>query len=52
MKTQYSLLCFQLRITFLLQVFDFELSKKEVEELDSLDKLYAGRRFILSSFKG
>jgi diketogulonate reductase-like aldo/keto reductase len=39
-------------MTFLLQVFDFELSKKEVEELDSLDKRYAGRRFLMDAFKG
>ena len=37
---------------FLLQVFDFELSKSEVEELDALDKRYAGRRFRMDAYKG
>lgn len=37
---------------FLLQVFDFELSKAEVEELDSLDKRAAGRRFKMDTYKG
>ena len=37
---------------FLLQVFDFELSKAEVEELDSLDKRSAGRRFTMDRYKG
>ena len=32
---------------FVLQVFDFELSKAEMEELDALDKRSAGRRFIM-----
>jgi diketogulonate reductase-like aldo/keto reductase len=36
-------------MTFLLQVFDFELTKEEVEELDSLDKRYAGRRFVMEA---
>jgi diketogulonate reductase-like aldo/keto reductase len=36
-------------MTFLLQVFDFELSKEEVEKLDSLDKRYAGRRFVMEA---
>ncbi|PNF34058.1 Alcohol dehydrogenase [NADP(+)] [Cryptotermes secundus] len=34
------------------QVFDFELSKEEVEELDSLDKRYAGRRFLMDALGG
>jgi len=34
------------------QVFDFELSKAEVEELDALDKRSAGRRYKFDSFKG
>jgi diketogulonate reductase-like aldo/keto reductase len=37
---------------FLLQVFDFELSKAEVEELDALDKRSAGRRFLFDAPKG
>ena len=37
---------------FLLQVFDFELSKAEVEELDALDKRSAGRRFVMDQDKG
>jgi diketogulonate reductase-like aldo/keto reductase len=37
---------------FLLQVFDFELSKAEVEELDALDKRSAGRKFGLDTYKG
>jgi len=36
----------------LLQVFDFELSKAEVEELDALDKRSAGRKFIMNQNKG
>ena len=35
-----------------LQVFDFELSKEEVQELDALDKRSAGRRFRMDTFKG
>nr|5KET_A Chain A, Aldo-keto reductase 1 [Coptotermes gestroi]5KET_B Chain B, Aldo-keto reductase 1 [Coptotermes gestroi] len=34
------------------QVFDFELSKAEVDELDSLDKRAAGRRFRMDQYKG
>jgi diketogulonate reductase-like aldo/keto reductase len=37
---------------FLFQVFDFELSKTEVEELDALDKRSAGRRFRMDTIKG
>jgi len=37
---------------FLLQVFDFELSKAEMEELDALDKRNAGRRFGMDRYKG
>ena len=37
---------------FLLQVFDFELSKAEVEELDALDKRSAGRKFMMGQSKG
>jgi len=37
---------------FLLQVFDFELSKAEVEEFDALDKRSAGRRFPMDVPKG
>jgi len=36
----------------LLQVFGFELSKAEVEELDALDKRSAGRKFIMNQNKG
>jgi diketogulonate reductase-like aldo/keto reductase len=37
---------------FVLQVFDFELSKAEMEELDALDKRSAGRRFRMDIYKG
>jgi len=37
---------------FLLQVFDFELSKPEMEELDALDKRNAGRKFRMDQLKG
>jgi len=37
---------------FLLQVFDFELSKAEMEELDALDKRSAGRKFKMDRLKG
>ena len=37
---------------FLLQVFDFELSKAEMEELDALDKRSAGRKFTMDRYKG
>jgi diketogulonate reductase-like aldo/keto reductase len=37
---------------FLLQVFDFELSKAEVEEIDALDKRSAGRKFVMDLDKG
>jgi diketogulonate reductase-like aldo/keto reductase len=37
---------------FLLQVFDFELSKVEMEELDALDKRSAGRKFGMDRYKG
>jgi diketogulonate reductase-like aldo/keto reductase len=37
---------------FLYQVFDFELSAAEVEELDALDKRYAGRKFSMDRYKG
>ena len=37
---------------FLLQVFDFELSKPEVEQLDALDKRAAGRKFTMDRYKG
>jgi diketogulonate reductase-like aldo/keto reductase len=37
---------------FLPQVFDFELSKAEVEELDALDKRSAGRKFMMGQSKG
>jgi diketogulonate reductase-like aldo/keto reductase len=33
---------------FLFQVFDFELSKEEVEKLDTLDKGYAGCRVLFN----
>ncbi|XP_069688690.1 1,5-anhydro-D-fructose reductase-like isoform X2 [Periplaneta americana] len=33
------------------QVFDFELTEEEMEELNSLDKRQPGRRFTLDSFK-
>jgi diketogulonate reductase-like aldo/keto reductase len=36
---------------FLLQVFDFELSEAEVEELDALDKRYAARKFLMNQHK-
>jgi diketogulonate reductase-like aldo/keto reductase len=36
----------------LLQVFDFELSKMEVEELDALEKRSAARKFTMDQFKG
>jgi hypothetical protein len=52
MKTHYPCIHFQLQMMFLLQVFDFELSKAEVEELDSLDKRAAGRRFKMDTYKG
>jgi diketogulonate reductase-like aldo/keto reductase len=39
-------------MTYLLQVFDFELSKEEMEALDSLDKRQAGRRFLMDGFGG
>jgi len=35
-----------------LQVFDFESSKEEVQELDALDKRSAGRRFRMDQDKG
>ncbi|XP_069688682.1 1,5-anhydro-D-fructose reductase-like isoform X2 [Periplaneta americana] len=34
------------------QVFDFELSKDDVEALDALDKRSKGRRFTMGAFKG
>ncbi|XP_069688686.1 prostaglandin F synthase 2-like isoform X2 [Periplaneta americana] len=37
------------RIKENLQIFDFELTKEEVEELNSLDKRQAGRRFHLDT---
>jgi hypothetical protein len=37
---------------FLRQVFDFDLSAAEVEELDELDKRDAGRKFSMDLYKG
>lgn len=34
------------------QVFDFELSEAEVEQIDALDKRYAGRKFRMDRYKG